>query len=338
MQSNGNGGVNLPATLSSPTDQLSTTFTLADQYRAGLPGRGSPEPVDRRAVVCVLPQRPEQDQRSSTDAETRTSARLRSPSMASRPASLPFLPGSTRAFCPTSGCRSPAVQTLDFVPYRVNLTPFASLLSNGQPHTIALSVFNDDSYFSATASLLLFLDPRSHADHWRAHEEHTDQPISGGDGESSGNFDGNGNDQRLLQPQIHDCRIRQHIPRKGYYFSLSASELFRHPDDRLRYRQLHGTRPEHRLWRRASLPRPRCRAMRGRSRSATNLQLPDYRRFRSSPVSSSPFGITVATTQKYHTSQQVSRDGSVIHASSLTNSVNATDVSPASSSQDIHIF
>jgi hypothetical protein len=41
----------------------------------------------------------------------------------------------------------------------------------------------------------------------------------------------------------------------------------------------------------------------------------------------------VATTQKYHTSQQVSLDGFVIHSASVTNSVGATDVSPASSSQ-----
>jgi Peptide N-acetyl-beta-D-glucosaminyl asparaginase amidase A len=53
----------------------------------------------------------------------------------------------------------PGVQTLKFVPYRVNLTPFASLLDDGQPHTIALSVFNADNYFSATASLLLYLNP-----------------------------------------------------------------------------------------------------------------------------------------------------------------------------------
>jgi len=52
----------------------------------------------------------------------------------------------------------PGVQTMNFQPYRVNLTPFAALLDDGQPHTIALSVFNADSYFSATASLLLYLD------------------------------------------------------------------------------------------------------------------------------------------------------------------------------------
>jgi len=52
----------------------------------------------------------------------------------------------------------PGVQTLIFTPYRVNLTPFAGILSNGQPHTVSLSVFNADDYFSATATLLLYLD------------------------------------------------------------------------------------------------------------------------------------------------------------------------------------
>jgi len=52
----------------------------------------------------------------------------------------------------------PGVQTLNFVPYRVDLTPFAGLLSNGQQHTVSLSVFNVDNYFSATAALLLLLD------------------------------------------------------------------------------------------------------------------------------------------------------------------------------------
>jgi hypothetical protein len=35
------------------------------------------------------------------------------------------------------------------------------MLDDGQPHTIALSVYNADSYFSATASLLLYQDPSS---------------------------------------------------------------------------------------------------------------------------------------------------------------------------------
>ena len=52
----------------------------------------------------------------------------------------------------------PGVQTLNLSPYRVDLTPFAGLLSDGSPHTIALSVFNADNYFSTTATLLLYTD------------------------------------------------------------------------------------------------------------------------------------------------------------------------------------
>ncbi len=55
----------------------------------------------------------------------------------------------------------PGVQTLNFKPYQVNLTPFAAPLDDGNPHTIALSVFNADSYFSATAALRLYLDAHS---------------------------------------------------------------------------------------------------------------------------------------------------------------------------------
>jgi hypothetical protein len=35
------------------------------------------------------------------------------------------------------------------------------VLSNGQPHTVSLSVFNADNYFSATATLFLYTDPGS---------------------------------------------------------------------------------------------------------------------------------------------------------------------------------
>jgi hypothetical protein len=53
---------------------------------------------------------------------------------------------------------SPGIQTLAFQPYRVDLTPFAGVLSDGQPHTIALGVFNARDHFSTTANLLLYLD------------------------------------------------------------------------------------------------------------------------------------------------------------------------------------
>jgi hypothetical protein len=52
----------------------------------------------------------------------------------------------------------PAVQTLNFVPYRVDLTPFAGVLSNGQPHQVGVQVYNANHYFLVAASLLLYLD------------------------------------------------------------------------------------------------------------------------------------------------------------------------------------
>jgi hypothetical protein len=57
----------------------------------------------------------------------------------------------------------PAVQALNFKPYRVDLSPFAGLLSDGAEHTIALSVFNANKYFLATANLLVFTDRNSKA-------------------------------------------------------------------------------------------------------------------------------------------------------------------------------
>ncbi|HET9819152.1 MAG TPA: peptide-N4-asparagine amidase, partial [Rhodanobacteraceae bacterium] len=59
----------------------------------------------------------------------------------------------------------PGVQTLDFEPYRVDITPFAGLLDNGQPHTVSVSVVtgdpafqNNSQRFDTAATLLLYQD------------------------------------------------------------------------------------------------------------------------------------------------------------------------------------
>jgi hypothetical protein len=52
----------------------------------------------------------------------------------------------------------PGVQTLNLLPYRVDLTPFAGVLSNGQPHTIGVTVFNAFEFFSTVATLVLYED------------------------------------------------------------------------------------------------------------------------------------------------------------------------------------
>ena len=55
----------------------------------------------------------------------------------------------------------PGVETLNFDPYRVDLTPFAGILSDGTTHTLAISVFNTHAYFSVASALLLYLDAGS---------------------------------------------------------------------------------------------------------------------------------------------------------------------------------
>ncbi|WP_426661839.1 peptide-N4-asparagine amidase [Rhodanobacter aciditrophus] len=50
------------------------------------------------------------------------------------------------------------VQTLNFMPYRVDLSPFAGVLSDGAPHTVAVSVQGANNYFSAAATLLVYQD------------------------------------------------------------------------------------------------------------------------------------------------------------------------------------
>ena len=53
----------------------------------------------------------------------------------------------------------PGVQTLNFKPFRVPLTPFAGVLSNGaMAHQIGLSVSGADGYFSVAGALMLYLD------------------------------------------------------------------------------------------------------------------------------------------------------------------------------------
>ncbi len=55
----------------------------------------------------------------------------------------------------------PGVQTLDFKPFRVELSPFAAQLSTAGQHSIGLSVYGDDNYFSVAGALFLYLDAGS---------------------------------------------------------------------------------------------------------------------------------------------------------------------------------
>ena len=51
---------------------------------------------------------------------------------------------------------TPAIQTTSFVPARVDLTPFAGLFDDGQPHTVAVRVPGADHFFNVAANLLVY--------------------------------------------------------------------------------------------------------------------------------------------------------------------------------------
>lgn len=159
VQSNGQGGTNEPAFLFKPTDQLATTFTLPRNVeRAYLDIIAQSQSSDEFWYTCVP-----NDVANALQSCGSTAFREVEVAIDGQPAGVaPVYPWIyTGGIDPFLWEPIPGVQTLNFVPYRVDLTPFAGLLSNGQPHTVALSVFNTDSYFSATATLLLFLDQDS---------------------------------------------------------------------------------------------------------------------------------------------------------------------------------
>jgi hypothetical protein len=144
------------ATLNTTADQLSSTFTLpANVERAYLEVITQSQSNDEFWYTCVP-----NDVASELESCGNTAFREAEISIDGTPAGVaPVYPWVfTGGVDPWLWYPLPGVQTLNFVPYRVDLTPFAGLLSNGQPHTVAVSVYNADSYFLATASLLVYLD------------------------------------------------------------------------------------------------------------------------------------------------------------------------------------
>jgi hypothetical protein len=145
--------------LNTSSDQLAGTFTMpANVESAYLDVYAQSQSSDEFWYTCVP-----SDVSSELQSCPGTSFRETEIAIDGTPAGVaPVYPWIfTGGIDPYLWSPIPGVQTLDFKPYRVDLSPFAGLLSNGRPHTVALSVYNADSYFSATASLLLYLDDGS---------------------------------------------------------------------------------------------------------------------------------------------------------------------------------
>jgi hypothetical protein len=335
VQINGSGGVNLPATLSSPTDQLSTTFTLpTNTERAYLDVIAQSQSTDETWWGCFP-----NDLASINEVYGcgNTNFRETEITIDGQPAGIaPVSPWVYTGDLPDDWVPIPGAQTLDFVPYRVNLTPFAGLLSNGQPHTIALSVFNDDSYFSATASLLLFLD-RGATQVTGAVTKNTltsPNPVVTENLQGTATVTGTINVASKRNFTIAGYvntshgKVATSVSQRQNFSSTETIDF-----DTVNFTVLDQN---------TSLETSLSSATTVSSKEGTVVTRDEFS-FPITvdltyPVSAAPFGYTQAFTQKYDTSNQVSFDGYVIHSTALSNAVNATDVSPPSSSQEYTFF
>jgi hypothetical protein len=330
VQSNGSGGVNLPATLSSPTDQLATTFTLpTNTEEAYLDVVSQSQSDDEQWYACFpndLASINEVYGCGNTDfRETEVTIDGTLAGIA------PVSPWVFTGFLPDQWVPMPGAQTLDFVPYRVNLTPFACLLSNGQPHTIAVSVFNDDSYFSDAASLLLYLDHGS----TQVAGEVTRNTLTSPSPVVTEKLKGTSTVTGTINVAVNRNFIIEgyvHTSRGKVTTSVSAQQNFSGIQT-IDFDTVNFTVLDQKTDMKTSVSsETTVSGDDGTALSLNNFSFPITVDF-IYPVSTAEFGFNVTTAQNYQAGHQISHDGHVVYASAVTNSVNATDVSPAASSQ-----
>ena len=171
----------------------------------------------------------------------------------------------------------PGVQTLNFLPYRVDLTPFAGVLSNGQPHQVGVGVYNADNYFLVAASLLLYLDHGAEPRDRRGDGEHARRrsaPDGPGEPRHGGGRLGHRHGDHEVRPRVRHRGLRQHLARQGGDRGPADGELLE--PAAVRHHE-HRVRPEHHPGRRS------CSRRRRPSRGAPSP----------SPASSSPIPLTL---------------------------------------------
>ena len=150
------------ASLSTPTDQLTATFTLPTNVERAFLDVLAQNQSGEEFWYADIP-----DQQIANDFFDTYSSPYKEAEVTvdGQPAGIaPAYPWIfTGGEDPILWQPIPGVQTLELHPYRIDLTPFVGVLSNGQPHTIAinvngLSATSSSGYFNTSASLLLYLD------------------------------------------------------------------------------------------------------------------------------------------------------------------------------------
>ena len=330
VQSNGNGGVNLPAFLFTPTDQFSTTFTLPTNIeRVYLDVVSQSQSTDEQWYACL----PNDVSGLGAYGCGNTDFRETEVMIDGKAAGIaPVSPWVYTGFLPDQWVPMPGAQTLDFVPYRVNLTPFAAMLNDGSPHTVALSVFDDDSYFSEAASLLLYLDKGSaHVTGGLTKNTLTaPSPVVSkhltGTSTVTGSVDVTQNRQFQIAGYVNTShgKVSTLISEQQKFYSTQTLDVdavnFSFLDQNTNMQNsvstttvVNGSGPAVVTKDNFSFP------------ITVDLVL---------PVSNSTFGLTVATSQNYQADHRVSAGGNLESFHSVSNKVEGSDVSPTSSSQD----
>lgn len=151
-----NGGGGDAGTLNTTADQITQTLNLPTNVeRVYLDVIAQSQSNDEFWYFCVP-----NDQTANLESCGNTPFRETEVTIDGKPAGVaPVYPWIyTGGIDPYLWEPIPGVQTLDFKPYRVDLTPFAGVLSDGNPHVVGVGVYNANSYFLATANLLVFTD------------------------------------------------------------------------------------------------------------------------------------------------------------------------------------
>jgi hypothetical protein len=330
-QSNGSGGFNLPAFVFLPTDQFSTTFTLPTNVeRAYLDVISQSQSTDEQWYACFP-----NDLSAINEVYGcgNTDFRETEITIDGQPAGIsPVSAWVYTGFLPDQWVPSPGIQTLNFVPYRVDLTPFASLLSDGNPHTVSISLFNDDSYFAETASLLLFLDKGS-AKVTGAVVQNTltaPSPIVKenlkGTSTVTGTIGVVSDRKFTIAGYVNTShgKVSTTVEQHQHFHSTQAIDF-----DTVNFTVLdQKTSVENKV---SSVTTVSARG--GTVVTHSDFSFPITVDF-TYPVTDSLFGETVSTTQDYTLSQSIMHNGSLNVFSSVNDSGKATDTSPAMSTQE----
>jgi hypothetical protein len=151
-----NGTSGDAGTLNTTTDQITQTLNLPKNVESAYLDVIAQSQIDDEFWYFCVPN----DQTANLESCGNTAFRETEVSVDGKPAGVaPVYPWIfTGGIDPFLWEPIVGVQTLDFVPYRVDLTPFAGVLADGGTHTVAVSVYNADSYFLATANLLVYTD------------------------------------------------------------------------------------------------------------------------------------------------------------------------------------